>query len=104
MGYYVSLKRKMRFEKSLYVFLIRNVPMKNNNKKIELFLCFLLERLPNVLENNCANCSQSERDRAVKVVRNLSTTRPDLWKQVKAKYDPTGERSREFGKRHNLQL
>lgn len=40
------------------------------------------------LQNKCAKCSEKQKDGSNKVVSFLYEKKPDLWKQLEAKYDP----------------
>lgn len=50
----------------------------------------LKETLPDALENQCAKCTEKQRDGSNRVIRHFVNNRPDLWKQLAAKYDPQG--------------
>ncbi|XP_053696131.1 ejaculatory bulb-specific protein 3-like [Sabethes cyaneus] len=44
--------------------------------------------LPEALENNCAKCSDKQKETTTKVIKNLTENRAEQWKALKAKYDP----------------
>ncbi|XP_053696130.1 ejaculatory bulb-specific protein 3-like [Sabethes cyaneus] len=44
--------------------------------------------LPEALENNCAKCSEKQKETSSKVIKNLTENRPEQWKALKAKFDP----------------
>ncbi|XP_026494643.1 allergen Tha p 1-like [Vanessa tameamea] len=48
----------------------------------------LKETLPDALEHDCKKCTEKQKTGADKVIRHLVNKRPDLWKELSAKYDP----------------
>lgn len=48
----------------------------------------LKETLPDALENECSKCTEKQKTGSDKVIRNLVNKRPNLWKELGAKYDP----------------
>ncbi|CAH2266979.1 allergen Tha p 1-like [Pararge aegeria] len=48
----------------------------------------LKETLPDALEHDCSKCTPKQKSSADKVIRHLVNKRPDLWKELSAKYDP----------------
>ncbi|KAJ2948456.1 hypothetical protein O0L34_g7704 [Tuta absoluta] len=48
----------------------------------------LKETLPDALENDCNKCTKKQKESSDKVIRFLVNKRPDLWKELSAKYDP----------------
>lgn len=48
----------------------------------------LKETLPDALENECSKCTEKQKTGSDKVIRHLVNKRPDLWKELSAKYDP----------------
>jgi len=55
------------------------------------------------LDNGCEDCTENEKERAIKTIKLMAKQKPDMWAKVKAKFDPTGEKSKEFAKRYNLE-
>lgn len=49
-----------------------------------------------LLENNCANCSAKQKKDMKKLINVLETKKQTQWKEIQAKYDPTGEKTRRF--------
>uniref|UniRef100_A0AAU6R4I6 Chemosensory protein 10-like protein n=1 Tax=Antheraea pernyi TaxID=7119 RepID=A0AAU6R4I6_ANTPE len=47
----------------------------------------LKETLPDALEHECKKCTQKQKSSSDKVLRHLINKRPDLWKELAAKYD-----------------
>ncbi|KAG5671619.1 hypothetical protein PVAND_001812 [Polypedilum vanderplanki] len=56
----------------------------------------LKKALPETLETNCAKCSDKQRRQTRKLIDHLENKKPQLFKQVQAKFDPTGEYTRNF--------
>ncbi|XP_055548418.1 ejaculatory bulb-specific protein 3-like [Wyeomyia smithii] len=52
--------------------------------------------LPDALENNCAKCSEKQKETTTKVIKNLTENRPEQWKALKAKYDPDNKYSSKY--------
>ncbi|XP_050352534.1 allergen Tha p 1-like [Nymphalis io] len=48
----------------------------------------LKETLPDALEHDCKKCTENQKSGADKVIKHLVNKRPDLWKELAAKYDP----------------
>ncbi|KAM3963365.1 allergen Tha p 1-like [Aphomia sociella] len=48
----------------------------------------LKETIPNALEHDCSKCTAKQKEGADKTIRFLVNKRPDLWKELKVKYDP----------------
>ncbi|XP_014483919.1 PREDICTED: ejaculatory bulb-specific protein 3 [Dinoponera quadriceps] len=53
----------------------------------------LKEHLPDALKNECSKCSEKQRRGSEKVIRFLVNKKPEIWEELKKKYDPTGEYS-----------
>nr|AKW47219.1 chemosensory protein 17 [Chrysoperla nipponensis] len=47
--------------------------------------------LPEALETECAKCSEKQREGSHKVISHLINKKPQLWKELEEKYDPTGK-------------
>lgn len=56
----------------------------------------LKKNLPGVLETSCAKCTDKQRRNTRKLILHLENKKPDLFKEVQAKYDPTGQHLRTF--------
>lgn len=50
----------------------------------------LKDTLPDALENECSKCTEKQKSGSDKVIRHLINKRPELWKSLAGKYDPTG--------------
>lgn len=48
------------------------------------------------LKTNCAKCSANQKRKSRKIIDHLETKKPDQWKLIKAKFDPSGELTRKF--------
>ena len=56
----------------------------------------LKKHLPEALDTICSQCSDKQKKATKKLINHLETKKPQLFKEVKAKYDPNGERLRAF--------
>lgn len=57
---------------------------------------FLKENLPDALEHDCAGCSEVQKNAADKISHHLIDNKPDDWKLMEDKYDPTGAYRRRY--------
>ncbi|XP_059060883.1 allergen Tha p 1-like [Achroia grisella] len=48
----------------------------------------LKETIPDALELDCSKCTEKQKTGSDKVIRFLVNKRPDLWKELKVRYDP----------------
>jgi len=55
-----------------------------------------LENLPDALEHDCAGCSEVQKNMADKISHHLIDNKPDDWKLLEDKYDPTGAYRRRY--------
>ncbi|CAB3384150.1 Hypothetical predicted protein [Cloeon dipterum] len=46
--------------------------------------------LPDALVSECSKCSEKQRAGAEKVIKYIIDNKPDMWKELEAKYDPKG--------------
>ncbi|KAL3289156.1 hypothetical protein HHI36_003592 [Cryptolaemus montrouzieri] len=46
--------------------------------------------LPDAIKTGCEKCSQKHKDGSKKIMNHLIANKPDLYKQLEAKYDPEG--------------
>ncbi|XP_071440281.1 uncharacterized protein [Hetaerina americana] len=51
----------------------------------------LKRNIPDALQTGCSKCTEKQRDGAQVVIKHLMEHKPDLWKQLEAKWDPEGE-------------
>lgn len=49
------------------------------------------EHIPDALDNECAKCSDKQKAGSEKVLRFLYEKKPELFKQMEAKYDSEGK-------------
>nr|AYN71355.1 chemosensory protein 6 [Oedaleus infernalis] len=56
----------------------------------------LKSRLPGLVKTGCSDCTPKQLDRAVKTLKHITEKHPKEWKELKAKYDPTGEYTQKF--------
>lgn len=54
------------------------------------------EVLSEALETECAKCSDHQKEVVRKVVKFLVTNKQDIWRDLKAKYDPEGKYSTKY--------
>lgn len=57
---------------------------------------FLIENLPDALEHDCAGCSEIQKNAADKISHHLIDNKPEDWKLLEDKYDPTGAYRRRY--------
>lgn len=50
----------------------------------------ILEAIPLALKTDCAGCSEKQKFGAEKVITYIAKNKPDQWKKLEDKYDPTG--------------
>lgn len=65
-------------------------------RSIDPFLTSLAENLPDALEHDCAGCSEPQKNAADKISHHLIDHKPDDWKLLEDKYDPTGAYRRRY--------
>ncbi|EFA07417.1 chemosensory protein 18 precursor [Tribolium castaneum] len=51
----------------------------------------LKSTIPEALSTDCAKCNEKVKANVRKVLHHLIDNKPDMWKQLEAKYDPSGE-------------
>ncbi|KAL0123387.1 hypothetical protein PUN28_005729 [Cardiocondyla obscurior] len=81
----------------------------NNERLLNGYVGCLLERnpctpdaaelkknLPDALEHDCAKCSETQKNAADKISHHLIDNKPDDWKLLEDKYDPTGAYRRRY--------
>ncbi|XP_029178429.1 uncharacterized protein LOC114946168 [Nylanderia fulva] len=56
----------------------------------------LKKNLPDALEHDCAGCSEIQKNAADKISHHLIDNKPDDWKLLEDKYDPTGAYRRRY--------
>jgi hypothetical protein len=56
----------------------------------------LKKNLPDALEHDCAGCSEVQKNAADKISHHLIDNKPDDWKLMEDKYDPTGAYRRRY--------
>ncbi|XP_072747986.1 allergen Tha p 1-like [Anoplolepis gracilipes] len=56
----------------------------------------LKENLPDALQNDCSKCSEKQKNGTEKVIRHLVNKKPEIWKELKKKYDPNNEYSKKY--------
>lgn len=50
------------------------------------------------MESDCKKCSAKQKDNSDKVIRFLIDEKPEMWKRLKAKYDPEDKFSVKYEK------
>ncbi|XP_049815934.1 ejaculatory bulb-specific protein 3-like [Schistocerca nitens] len=60
----------------------------------------LKRTLPEALKTDCRQCSETQKTQAEKVIKFLIHKKPDLWKSLESKYDPSGT----YRRRHDAEL
>lgn len=56
----------------------------------------LKNHLPEALDTTCGQCSTKQKKDTKQLINHLETKKPQLYNDVRAKYDPSGERLRAF--------
>ncbi|XP_054277284.1 ejaculatory bulb-specific protein 3-like [Macrosteles quadrilineatus] len=56
----------------------------------------LKRALPDAIKTKCAKCSESQKDKAIKVIRKMQKDYPQEWKTLMDKWDPSGKLMKEF--------
>ncbi|XP_065168920.1 ejaculatory bulb-specific protein 3 [Atheta coriaria] len=56
----------------------------------------LKKNLPDAIENECSKCSQTQKDGSRVVLHHLIDNEQEWWKQLEAKYDPTGTYKKKY--------
>lgn len=51
---------------------------------------FIAEMLPDIIQNNCSKCDETQRRNSMKVINHVRTHRPQEWRALVNKYDPQG--------------
>lgn len=67
----------------------------------------LKDNLPDALETSCSKCSEKQKKGTEKVVRFLVNKKPEIWEEIKKKYDPTGQLSVKYvedAKKHGIDV
>ncbi|XP_053615083.1 allergen Tha p 1 [Plodia interpunctella] len=60
----------------------------------------LKSHIREALENDCAKCTENQREGSRRVIAHLIKHEQDYWAKLKAKYDPSGK----YSKRHEQEL
>ncbi|KYN14050.1 Ejaculatory bulb-specific protein 3 [Trachymyrmex cornetzi] len=67
----------------------------------------LKKHINEALENECAKCSDKQREMVRKVIKHLVTNKREWWNLLKAKYDPEekfAKKYEEMAKKENVQI
>lgn len=70
-------------------------------------LFFVPESLPDALEHECSKCSDKQKEGSEKVIRFLLNEKPEIFKELEAKYDKEGvyrKRYEEDAKKKGIEL
>lgn len=68
--------------------------------QINVLICFLVENLPEAIENGCEKCSEGQQKAGKKILKFLIEQRREYYDQLEAKYDPDGK----YRKRYQADL
>nr|AKI84384.1 CSP1 [Holotrichia parallela] len=52
--------------------------------------------MPDAIQNNCAKCSDKQKEGSDKLILYLIENKPEYWQLLEEKYDPTGENTKKF--------
>lgn len=61
----------------------------NNKFNFDFFSNFA-ELLPDIIQNNCSKCDETQRRNSMQVINHVRTHRPQEWQRLLAQYDPQG--------------
>ncbi|XP_054278836.1 ejaculatory bulb-specific protein 3-like [Macrosteles quadrilineatus] len=50
--------------------------------------------LPEAIQTHCAKCTEKQKKGGIKAIKFMMEKKPELWKEIGAKYDPTGEHTK----------
>nr|AWC68034.1 chemosensory protein 15 [Matsumurasca onukii] len=64
----------------------------------------LKKRIPEALENECAKCTEKQKEGAQKVLKHLYEKKPDMFQQLEAKYDSSGKYRAKYKDRAEKEL
>lgn len=59
-------------------------------------LIFFSETIPEALNTDCAKCNEKVKTNVKKVLHHLIEKKPDMWKALEDKYDPTGKYKKKY--------
>ncbi|XP_022188885.1 ejaculatory bulb-specific protein 3 isoform X2 [Nilaparvata lugens] len=62
----------------------------------------LKKAIPDALKTGCTKCSDKQKAGAQKVIKWLVQKKPELWKEVVDKYDPSGEYTKKYEKEYQI--
>ncbi|XP_017779660.1 PREDICTED: ejaculatory bulb-specific protein 3-like [Nicrophorus vespilloides] len=52
--------------------------------------------LPDAIKSECSKCSEKQKNGSRTVLRHLIDKEPEMWKELEAKYDPTGDYAKKY--------
>nr|CAD7446219.1 unnamed protein product [Timema bartmani] len=58
--------------------------------------------LPDALHTDCSKCSEKQKEGSDKVIHFLIDNKPELWKELEAKFDPQGEYKKKYNGRQHV--
>jgi hypothetical protein len=54
------------------------------------------EAIPESLQNGCSKCNDKVKEGTKKVIHHLIEKKPDMWKELEARYDPNGDYKKKY--------
>nr|CAD7427896.1 unnamed protein product [Timema monikensis] len=81
---------------SFLVFLISNVPAHAT------YVLPIIANLPDALHTDCSKCSEKQKEGSDKVIHFLIDNKPELWKELEARFDPQGEYKKKYNGRQHV--
>lgn len=65
---------------------------------LEIKINYSAEDLPNAIETKCVKCSEAQKKLIRKACKHIIERKPDEWKLLINKYDPSGQHQEDFQK------
>lgn len=59
-------------------------------------LLFVTEVLPEAIKTSCEKCTGKQKDKGAKAIKFMIEKKPELWKEIAKKYDPSGTLTKKF--------
>ncbi|CAH1364951.1 hypothetical protein MTP99_001271 [Tenebrio molitor] len=56
----------------------------------------LKKAIPESLQNGCSKCNDKVKEGTKKVIHHLIEKKPDMWKELEARYDPNGDYKKKY--------
>lgn len=60
--------------------------------------------MPDAIETDCSKCSEKQKEGSEVIMRYLIDNKPDFWKSLEEKYDPTGSYKKKYLEKKNSEV